>query len=230
MSDFDFDELRSWMHECGVVARTLFNQVTGRRKADRSWVTEADVAIEKILAERITARYPEHGIIGEEQTRSETSREFLWAIDPLDGTAAFVSGLPIWGTSLGLLRQGRPYLGMIYFPLLDEYYWAGPDGGAFMNGRSIRVATPHDWEREEWLQTPSNTHRRFTIDFIGKTRNLGATVASFCYVARGSATGALITRAAIWDIAAGLAILRAAGGVAVGLSGAVVETDSMLDG
>src|SRR5262245_9302988 len=114
MPDVDLDELRSWMHECAVVARTMFNQVTGRRKADRTWVTEADVTIEKILAERIAARYPEHGIIGEEQTRRATDREFLWAIDPVDGTAAFVSGLPIWGTSLGLLRAGKPYLGMIY--------------------------------------------------------------------------------------------------------------------
>jgi myo-inositol-1(or 4)-monophosphatase len=230
VNEVDFDEIRSWMQECGAIARTHFNHVVGRRKADRSWVTEADVAIERVLVERIGRRYPNHGIIGEEQTRSETGREYLWALDPIDGTAAFVAGLPTWGISVGLLYQGAPHLGMIFFPVLDDYYWAGPSGDAFLNGRPIRVLAPRDWEGQDWIATPSNAHRRFTIDFAGKTRSLGSTVASFCYVARGSAVGGLITRAAIWDIAAGLAILRAAGGVAIGMSGASLEPSSMRDG
>ncbi len=231
MNDFDFDELRAWLREAGAVARQHFNQVAGWRKADRSWVTEADEVIERMLAERIAARYPQHGVIGEEQTRRDTGREFLWALDPLDGTASFVAGLPIWGVSLGLLRHGLPYLGLVYLPLLDDYYWAGPDGPAFLNGRPILVAAPRAWESQDWIAVPSNSHRRFTLDFMGKTRSLGSVAAEFCYVARGGgALGAIITRAAIWDIAAGLAILRAAGGIATGLSGAPLDTATLLDG
>lgn len=230
MNEIDIAELRTWMHECGAIALRSFRNVVGHRKADRSWVTEADIAIERILVERITARYPTHGILGEEQTRQGLDREFLWAIDPIDGTAVFVSGLPTWGISAGLLRHGQPYFGMIYFPLLEDCYWAGPTGGAMLNDRPIQVLAPRPPDSEDWLATPSDAHRRFTINFDGKTRGLGSTVGPFCYVARGSAIGGLISRAAIWDIAAGLAILQAAGGVAVGLSGAPINTSAMLDG
>src|SRR5689334_3541376 len=124
VDDFDLDELCSWVRDAGVLARQFFNQVTGRRKPDRSWVTEADLAIERSMVAQIAARYPQHGIIGEEQTRHQVDSEFLWALDPLDGTASFIAGLPTWGISLGLLRQGLPYLGLVYLPLLGDYYWA----------------------------------------------------------------------------------------------------------
>jgi myo-inositol-1(or 4)-monophosphatase len=230
MNEINIAELHAWMHECGAIALHSFRNVVGHRKADHSWVTEADVEIERVLVERITARYPDHGILGEEQTRQGLDREFLWALDPIDGTALFVAGLPGWGISAGLLRHGTPYFGMIYFPLLDDCYWAGPTGDAMLNNQPIHVLPPRPLDSQDWIATPSNAHRRFTIDFAGKTRGLGSTVGPFCYVARGSALGALISRAAIWDIAAGLAILHAAGGVAVGLSGAPINTSAMLDG
>jgi myo-inositol-1(or 4)-monophosphatase len=228
--EIDIEEWQAWMRDCGAIALHSFRNVVGHRKADQSWVTEADLAIERALVERIAARYPDHGILGEEQTRQGIDREFLWALDPLDGTAIFVAGLPTWGISAGLLRHGEPYFGMIYFPLMEDCYWSSPDGPALLNGQPIRVAPAREFDREDWLATPSDAHRRFRIDFAGKSRNLGSTVGPLCYVARGSAVGGLISRAAIWDIAAGLAILRAAGGVAVGLSGAPLETKSMLDG
>jgi len=230
MNEIDIAEPRAWMHECGAIALRSFRNVVGHRKADQSWVTEADVEIERVLVERITARYPAHGILGEEQTRQGIDREFLWALDPLDGTALFVSGLPTWGISAGLLRRGVPYFGMIYFPLLEDCYWAGPTGAALLNDQPIHVLAPRSPDSQDWLATPSDAHRRFKINFGGKTRGLGSTVGPFCYVARGSAVGGLISRAAIWDIAAGLAILQAAGGVAVGLSGAPINTGAMLDG
>ena len=230
MNEIDIAELRTWMHACGVIALHSFRNVVGHRKADQSWVTEADIEIERVLVERITARYPDHGILGEEQTRQGLDHEFLWALDPIDGTALFVAGLPGWGISAGLLRHGRPYFGMIYFPLLDDYYWAGPEGSAMLNEQPIHVLRPRPLDSQDWIATPSNAHRRFTINFDGKTRGLGSTVGPFCYVARGSALGGLISRAAIWDIAAGLAILQAGGGVAVGLSGASINTSAMLDG
>jgi myo-inositol-1(or 4)-monophosphatase len=228
--EIDSEEWHAWMRDCGAIALHSFRNVVGHRKADQSWVTEADLAIERALVERIAARYPDHGILGEEQTRQGIDREFLWALDPLDGTALFVAGLPTWGISAGLLRNGEPYFGMIYFPLMEDCYWSSPDGAALLNGQPIRVAPAREFDREDWLATPSDAHRRFRIDFAGKSRNLGSTVGPLCYVARGSAVGGLISQAAIWDIAAGLAILRAAGGVAVGLSGAPLETKSMLDG
>ncbi len=230
VSDIDIQEPIAWVHEAGAIALRLFKHVTGRRKADRTWVTEADVEIERALVARIAARYPDHGIVGEEQTRRALDHEFLWALDPIDGTALFIDGLPTWGVSLGLLRRGTPYAGVIYLPLLDDCYWADPSGGAFLNGQPIHVAAAHEWDGDDWIATPSNAHRRFTIDFVGKTRSIGATIGTFCYVARGGAIGGLFNRVSIWDIAAGMAILSAAGGVAVGLNGAQLDTAAMLDG
>lgn len=230
MEDLNIAEPIAWVREGGAIASGLFKHVVGQRKADHTWVTEADVAIERLLVERIGARFPDHGIIGEEQTRRTIDHEFLWAIDPLDGTAVFISGLPMWGVSLGLLRHGQPYLGVIYLPLLDDCYWTGPGGGAWLNGQPIHVAAPHEFDSDDWLATPSNIHRRFTIDFVGKTRSIGATIGAFAYTARGSAVGGLISRFSIWDVAAGLAILRAAGGVAFTLSGVEFDIATTLDG
>lgn len=230
MQDFDLDELRSWAHEGGAIARRYFNHAVARRKADSSLVSAADEEIEQLLVSRISARYPQHGILGEEQGRQGGISEFLWALDPLDGTAAFLAGLPLWGVSIGLLRAGRPYLGVVYLPLLDDDYWAIEDGGAWLNGQPIHVRPPREWDSEDWLAAPSNLHRRYRIDFRGKVRSTGSTAASLLYVARGSALAALVSRAAIWDLAGALAILNAAGGAAAYLSGAPFEPGAFSDG
>jgi fructose-1,6-bisphosphatase/inositol monophosphatase family enzyme len=106
--DIDIEELQVWARECGDIALRLFNRVKAQRKADNSPVTEADVTIERMLVERLTQRYPDHGIIGEEQTRIDITKEYVWALDPIDGTASFVAGLPVWGISIGLLHRGVP--------------------------------------------------------------------------------------------------------------------------
>jgi myo-inositol-1(or 4)-monophosphatase len=226
----DLEEVRSWAAEAGEIALGSFKRVDGRRKSDSTWVTEADEVVERMLVERIVARYPSHGIIGEEHIRRNLGSEFVWALDPIDGTASFVAGLPTWGVSIGLLRHGAPYAGVIYLPLLNDYYWATAGGGAFWNGTSIHVIDPLEWDSEDWLSVPSDSHRYFTIDFPGKIRALGSTIITFSYVARGGAVGGVLTRAELWDIAAGLVILDAAGGSAVTFSGVQLDISSMLDG
>ncbi len=230
MSEIDIAELRAWARECGAVALRLFNRVEVRRKADRSPVTEADVTIEHMLVERIMARYPTHGIVGEEHARLDTAREYVWAVDPIDGTASFIAGLPIWGISIGLLRHGAPYAGLVYLPVVDECYWAVHGSGAFLDDRPIMVAEPQEWDSEDWLAISSDAHRRLDIDFAGKTRSLGSAAAAICYVARGTALGAILTQASIWDLAGGMAVLTAAGGIGATLSGAPLDNAAALDG
>lgn len=230
MSSVDITEVRRWAREGGDVARSFFNKVARQRKADRSWVTEADLAIEALLRERIAARYPDHGVMGEEQGVGAIDREYVWCIDPIDGTGSFVAGLPMWCVSIGLLRGGEPHLGVIYMPLLDDCYWCDAGGPAFRNDEPIHVLNPPAVDSSDWLAIPSYAHRSFTIDFIGKTRSLSSVASECCYVARGSALGALIGRASLWDFAAGLAILSAAGGAARTLSGGAPVIAPLLDG
>lgn len=231
MIDIDIEELCAWARESGDIALRLFSHARARRKADNSPVTEADVAIERLLVERITARYPDHGIIGEEQTQFDITKEYVWALDPIDGTASFVAGLPVWGISIGLLHRGIPSMGLFYMPLTNDCYWAIEDR-AFLGHQPICVDTKpeQEWHSEDWLAIPSDAHRRLEIDFIGKTRSLGSAAAAICYVARGSALGAVLTYATIWDLAGGLAILKAAGGVGVTLAGQPLDPSPLIDG
>ncbi len=93
-------------------------------KSDGTPVTEADTEAERVMRELIIARFPDHGIIGEEDRTVESSSEFTWIIDPIDGTAAFSLGLPTFGTLVALLKNGAPILGVINMPALKETLYA----------------------------------------------------------------------------------------------------------
>ena len=96
-------------------------------KADESPVTQADREVEAALRAAISQQYPEHGIFGEEYGVQQAEAEFVWSLDPIDGTRAFISGNPLWGTLLALLYRGKPVLGLIDVPMLDER-WIGTQG------------------------------------------------------------------------------------------------------
>jgi myo-inositol-1(or 4)-monophosphatase len=221
--EVDIDLVKEWALQAGKIALRHFNRVEGGCKEDRTLVTAADHEIEDLLTGYLRATYPEHGIIGEEGTR-EIHGEYVWAIDPLDGTRAFLAGLPIWGISIGLLWRGKPWLGVFYMPLLDEWYYsANPVSGAFWNDQPILCPVSYRWDENSLLCVPSDIHWRYEINFSGITRALGSAAAHLCYVARGSAVAALLGNPGIWDIAAGTAILQAAGGALRYLDGGEVE-------
>ncbi|MEI6776825.1 MAG: inositol monophosphatase family protein [Chloroflexales bacterium] len=230
MRGINIAEVRDWAQEGADLALHYFNNVARKRKADHTWVTQADVEVEQLLRERITARYPDHGIMGEEQGVGAIDREFVWSLDPIDGTGAFVSGLPLWCVSIGLMRWGQPYLGVVYLPILSDCYWADAEGPAYRNDEEIHVLSAETIDGNDWIAVSSYAHRTFTISFPGKARSLSSVATDLCYVARGSALGALLGRANLWDIAAGVAILRAAGGEMRGLSGAELVMSDLLDG
>src|SRR5712691_3245269 len=106
-----------WMIEqaeaAGRVAVAALPTMESEIKPDATVVTNIDRMIETRLREAIAARFPGHGFFGEEYGRADLGAEFLWAIDPVDGTANMVHGLPTWGVSLGLLRAGRPFAGVV---------------------------------------------------------------------------------------------------------------------
>jgi len=89
-------------------------------KADASFVTTTDRAVEKHLRERIEAAYPSHGVLGEEYGRTNIDSEFVWVIDPIDGTAAFVAGIPVYGILIAVAQAGKPWLGVMDFPATSE--------------------------------------------------------------------------------------------------------------
>ena len=105
-------------------------------------VTEADRAAEKAIRQLIIERYPDHGILGEEHGDIGLDREYVWVIDPIDGTRAFISGLPVWGTLVGLYQNGRAVMGMMDQPFTGERF-IGTPGGANVsrNGKTSTLST-----------------------------------------------------------------------------------------
>jgi myo-inositol-1(or 4)-monophosphatase len=199
-------------------------------KDDGTPYTTVDREIESYLVDRISRHYPHHQIISEESGIVQVGRaDFVWAVDPIDGTRAFVSGLPVWGVSVGVLRAGKPYAGIFYMPAVDEMYW-GDDSGAFCNGSPLsRHDSPTFDNPLVFLAVPSDVHRVYEIDFP-RVRSFGSTAAHVVYVARGAAIGALTRRVRIWDLAGALPILTSTGGVLVHLSGTPLEMPALLDG
>jgi inositol-phosphate phosphatase/L-galactose 1-phosphate phosphatase/histidinol-phosphatase len=107
-------------------------------KADESPVTRADKECEAALREKIAATFPEHGIIGEEFGAERADAEYVWVLDPLDGTRSFITGRPLFGTLIALNRGGKPILGVIDMPILDDQ-WLGVEGEpSTLNGKPIR--------------------------------------------------------------------------------------------
>jgi len=221
--------VREWVGDAGQIALRYFNRVEGTRKADRTLVSQADLEMEELLVAHLQRKYPSHGVLGEEGT-SDVRGEYVWVIDPLDGTRAFLSGLPVWGISVGLLWRGQPWLGVFHLPLLgDWYYTANPAAGAFWNDKPIHCPPPSAWDEDSLLCVPADCHLHYSITFPGVIRAMGSAAAHLCYVARGNAIAVFLDKPAIWDIAAGAAILAAAAGALRYLDGTEVLTGSLLD-
>jgi myo-inositol-1(or 4)-monophosphatase len=229
LDDVDFEWLETVVRDAGRIALRHFRRVSTVRKADHTVVTEADHQVEAFLRESIGQSFPSDSLLGEEMGTRDGGSQRLWAIDPIDGTAAYASGLPVWGVSVGILQDWEPMAGIFFLPLLDELYLShGPD--ASFNGQSIHVDNSRHVDDESFLCVTSAAHRKYRIDFVGKTRALGSTAANICYVARGTATAALVGRPSLWDIAGTLPLLRAAGGDLICLSGRRLDLAALAEG
>ena len=218
------------MIEAGELARSFFRNVTAERKADQTLVTAADRAVESFLTPRLSALLPQARILGEEFGATGASdAEYTLTLDPIDGTAAFISGLPTWCVTVGLLRGSAPVGGVTYLPMTGETYLAEGDVAEW-NGRALVKHTTPSGEGDLFMLTHSDYHRGEARRFPGKIRSLGSTAYHMALVARGAAVAAVLGRPRLWDIAAGAAMLRAIGGELRYRSGAPVDLADYLAG
>jgi myo-inositol-1(or 4)-monophosphatase len=225
----DLALVEDWLREAGEIALTQRKVLEISTKPDNTLVTNADRKIETFLLEKITQTYPEHQVLAEEGGVRRGNSEFLWAIDPIDGTRAFASGLPIWGISIGILHDGEPYAGALYMQTTREMY-SGSANGVFYNEEPLHPCAEIDVQNPlAFMAVPSNAHLLYEISFP-RLRSLGSTTAHLAYVARGVATAALTRRVRIWDIAAVMPILSAVGIALVYLSGKPFQIHDLLDG
>ena len=196
-----------------------------RTKSDRTPVSEADEAVERMIRERLAAERPGDGIVGEELGSSGTSAR-RWIVDPIDGTANYVRGIPVYGTLIALADGPRVVAGVVSSPALGRRWWAAADGGAFCNGTAIRVSRVATIE-ESHLAYDSVTDfdRHGTSEPFLKlvrrcvrTRGFGDFWAHML-VAEGAIEIAVEPFVAPWDMAAVQVIVEEAGGRFSNLAG-----------
>ena len=122
-----------------IILRYWRSQLEVIRKLDESPVTRADREAEKKIRELIEAEYPHHGISGEEFGNVRLDAEYIWSLDPIDGTKAFISGSPLFGTLIALLKNGAPIMGIINIPATGERWIGGKDLPSNLNGVEVKV-------------------------------------------------------------------------------------------
>lgn len=225
----EIDHIVKLAYRAGDITLRFFNKINPQTKPDKTFVTSVDLDVERFLAGQIKAAYPGHNLVGEEGVQNTFAPDSAntWVIDPLDGTTAFIQGLPGWGISIGLLHYGQPYFGLFYMPLLKDLTYT-TERAVYCNGFLLRHTVKNSWGEKGFLAVNATAHADFIIN-APRTRALGSTGANLVYTARGSATGTFIPKAYVWDLAAGAAILHNAGGEIRYLNGHPINYRDLLD-
>jgi len=210
-----------------------------REKAPADLVTEADVASQQRIQELLLDAFPDHGFLGEEDTANAQEHspagtegqprpEYCWIVDPLDGTTNYVHGLPNYCVSIALRRSSEVVMGTIYDPVTEECYTASAGQGARLNGQPLYVSGVSTLaEALVAASLPPRVARDSrdvkllleTMYHCQAIRRMGSAALNLCYVAAGRLDGYWATSVRSWDIAAGLLMVREAGGVMTGIDG-----------
>ena len=188
-----------------------------RLKEDESAVTEMDVLVEDTLRDQLAAFDSGVGFSGEE-TGADYEQKTFWLVDPIDGTEAFMRGLPFASNMVALIDNGRPVMGIVYNFSLDEFYFATKGGGAFCNGHPIRVST-RELTRSAvvtagWLPDDDGCQHNVLRQKVRLQPRMCSSGFELTAVARGALDGAVCvnTKGKPWDFAPGTLIVQEAGG------------------
>jgi len=203
------------------------SQIDLKGKGD--YVTELDLRAEQIILDRIKAHYPHHGIRAEESGTDVQCSEYCWLIDPLDGTANYVHQVPVFAVSIAVLKGDTIRLGVVFYPHMDEMFWAMKGKGAFLNGKPISVskrtemnyamlATGFPWRSKQYIDPYIATFKELLMKTTG-IRRKGAAAIDLAYTACGRFDGFWEMKLNAWDIAAGVLLIEEAGGAVSDFSG-----------
>lgn len=214
--------LKSALRRAGAVLRRHFGKVGYRQKRRADLLTIADLESQKTVLDAIRRAFPQDDYKAEEDEEKITGAEHLWIIDPLDGTTNYAHGYPVACTSIGVLKNGRSYLGGVYDPFRDELFFAEKNKGTTLNGKGLSVSTT-PLITDSLLITGFAYDRAEKADFylarfkaFMKTshdiRRSGSAAIDMAWVAAGRADGFWEYELNPWDVAAGLLLVQEAGG------------------
>ena len=197
-------------------------------------VSVADTEAEQEIIAVIKKDYPDHAILAEESGQEAGGTDYLWIIDPLDGTNNYLHTLPLFSVSIALAKNSEIQLGVVYNPLLDELFYAEKGKGAFLNRESISVSENPDLKsallitgfyylRDERMVETLENIRKFFLAGIIDIRRLGSAALDLCNIACGRADGYWEVLLNPWDFAAGKIIVGEAGGRVTDVTGEMLS-------
>jgi myo-inositol-1(or 4)-monophosphatase len=219
------EQVKEWSVEVGKIQKQYFKK-QGLKFFTKStavdFVTEVDQLSEEYLLRAIAENYPEHGVLAEESGKGSRESDYLWVIDPLDGTTNYLQGIPIFAVSIALQYKGDSVLGVVYLPMLELMFEGLRGQGAYLNGERITVsnkksldhsilATGFPYDRA----INSDNNANYCAHLVPRVRGLrrmGSAAYDLANVAAGILDGYWELNLSPWDVAAGALILEEAGG------------------
>ena len=210
--------------EAGKLLLERFEKLDRKKikfKSKHEILTSLDLQVEKVILNIIKKKYPDHHILSEESGEIGPKSDYLWIIDPLDGTTNYSMGNPLFNVSLALAYKNEVILGIVNAPYLKELYISEKGKGAFLNGKKIKVSqinklpkallTFCHGSKEKDIKRIIKIYQHFKLSGFDM-RQLGSAGLELSYVARGSTEAIMIPGTHLWDVAAGTLIVREAGG------------------
>lgn len=208
-------------------------KIEAREKGPKDLVTQADLASQKIIQETLLSAFPDHHFVGEEGGAGDVDQlpspdDYCWICDPLDGTTNYVHQLPNYCVSIALRRGDELLVGVVFDPTANECFSAVSGAGAFLNGQPIQVSDCTETSRAlVAVSLPTQVKRDGAeippfLELLAScqaVRRLGSAALNLCYLAAGRLDGYWATDTRIWDVAAGVLVVREAGGRVSGSRG-----------
>jgi inositol-phosphate phosphatase/L-galactose 1-phosphate phosphatase/histidinol-phosphatase len=194
-------------------------EVEDKASANNTPVTIADREIERLIRAEIELKYPGHGILGEEHGKMGLDRDYVWIIDPIDGTQAFILGLPTFGTLIGLQHKGAPIVGVIEMPALDDRWTASRNNGCFFNGSVASTSDNTDLSQVQLVSTSIDMFTGGDLDAFErlsrscKRRRFGGDCFSYGLLASGNCELVVEADLQPYDYMALITVIEEAGGV-----------------
>lgn len=223
--DIALEKVKKWAKEAGEIQRENFKKKSLKvttKSTGVDLVTEVDKLSENHILNAIKENYPLHGILSEESGKADIESDYLWIVDPLDGTTNYAQGLPIFAVSIALAYRGKAVLGVVYSPILDQMFEALEGNGAYLNGERIHIGNKKDLDKCVLATgfpydraTNSDNNANYAAHFVPKVRGIrrmGAAAYDLASVAAGSLDGYWELNLSLWDIAAGKLLIEEAGG------------------
>ncbi len=222
--------INNLIREAGAEAMKFFGtaKIAYSKESKNDIVTHGDLAVNKLIIDAIRAAYPDHGIVSEEMPAHNSEAEYVWYIDPIDGTRNFASRVPLFGVMIGLAHNSEMQHAAIYLPTTDELCVAEKNKGAYLNDKRIYCTEEKDWEVSYGVG-PAQLCKPKSLAFVEKlakisngkawASGLGSCAVSAVYVADGRRDWYRSSGGKVWDYAIPSLILREAGCVVTNFQG-----------